>query len=117
MTKDDFERQLDHDPSDWQTRLIYADWLEEEGNTFCETQRWMVERKIQPGRDARGRWRWWGHYLTGKPSFPGDVPKNVFQQMPFSFGSFSNLNTVWTRLEAEQALHNALIESREISQI
>lgn len=28
-TEDDFQRVLDANPEDWQTRLVFADWLEE----------------------------------------------------------------------------------------
>lgn len=28
-TEDDFQRMLDANPDDWQTRLIFADWLQE----------------------------------------------------------------------------------------
>lgn len=31
-TEDDFQATLDADPSDWQTRLVFADWLEEHGD-------------------------------------------------------------------------------------
>jgi uncharacterized protein (TIGR02996 family) len=35
-TEDDFQAKLDADPSDWQTRLVFADWLEENaGEVDC----------------------------------------------------------------------------------
>lgn len=38
----DFERQLDADPHDWEQRLIYADWLEERGEMVrANGQRWQ----------------------------------------------------------------------------
>jgi uncharacterized protein (TIGR02996 family) len=31
-TEDDFQLALDANPGDWQTRLVFADWLEERGD-------------------------------------------------------------------------------------
>ena len=31
-TEDDFQRALDANPDDWQTRLVFADWLEDRGD-------------------------------------------------------------------------------------
>lgn len=31
-TEDDFQRGLDADPTDWQLRLVFADWLDEQGD-------------------------------------------------------------------------------------
>lgn len=33
-TEDDFQAVLDADPSDWQTRLVFADWLQEHAACF-----------------------------------------------------------------------------------
>lgn len=38
-TEDDFQRQLDAHPDDWQARLVYADWLEERGDPRAEGYR------------------------------------------------------------------------------
>lgn len=58
MRKDDFERLLDRSPHDWQTRLIYSDCLEEEGDLLlAEAQRWMVEQRFAPCCIPDG-WGW-----------------------------------------------------------
>ena len=31
-TEDDFQAALDANPNDWQTRLVFADWLDERGD-------------------------------------------------------------------------------------
>src|SRR5262245_54586051 len=31
-TEDDFQRTLDATPEDWQTRMVFADWLDERGD-------------------------------------------------------------------------------------
>jgi uncharacterized protein (TIGR02996 family) len=48
MTESHFESILDRNPSDWITRLLYADWLEEQGeHVRAKGQRWQAkERKF-----------------------------------------------------------------------
>jgi uncharacterized protein (TIGR02996 family) len=38
-TEDDFQKQLDAKPDDWQTRLVFADWLDERGDVRAEGYR------------------------------------------------------------------------------
>src|SRR5215510_9578888 len=38
-TEDDFQAALDKNPEDWQTRLVFADWLEERGDVRAEGYR------------------------------------------------------------------------------
>lgn len=38
-TEDDFQRQLDEHPEDYQTRVVLADWLEEHGDPRAEWYR------------------------------------------------------------------------------
>lgn len=38
-TEDDFQAALDADPSDWMTRLVFADWLEEQGDPRADGYR------------------------------------------------------------------------------
>jgi uncharacterized protein (TIGR02996 family) len=35
-TEDDFQSALDKDPEDWQTRLVFADWLQEHNDLRAE---------------------------------------------------------------------------------
>jgi len=70
-TEDDFQAALDADPADWQTRLVFADWLEERGDVRAEGYRALGVLRKCPQRDhATGAWRWLGsgeqsdrHYL------------------------------------------------------
>ena len=48
-TGDDFQRRLDEHPDDFQTRPVFADWLEERGDPRAE------------GYRALGRFRMWAH--------------------------------------------------------
>lgn len=88
-TEDDFHRLLDADPSDWQTRLIFADWLEERGDPRAEGYRVMGRLRLQPQVGCNpsspnffGLW-YWRSTDTGR-SFKGvlrtcwwnKIPKN-----------------------------------------
>jgi uncharacterized protein (TIGR02996 family) len=35
-TEEDFQNALDANPKDWQTRLVFADWLQERGDERAE---------------------------------------------------------------------------------
>lgn len=44
-----FESQLSLEPDDWTTRLVYADWLEEHGESILsDGQRWQAANKKYP---------------------------------------------------------------------
>jgi uncharacterized protein (TIGR02996 family) len=38
-TEDDFQKRLDEKPDDWQTRLVFADWLQERGDARADGYR------------------------------------------------------------------------------
>lgn len=69
-TEDDFQRALDADPTDWQTRLVFADWLEDRGDPRAEGYRALGVHKRHPyhgdptmpdNDDGRRHgWSWWG---------------------------------------------------------
>jgi uncharacterized protein (TIGR02996 family) len=65
-TEDDFQAKLDADPDDWQTRLVFADWLEERGDPRAEGYRALgVSRKrphsmqYQSTKKSNTRLWWW----------------------------------------------------------
>src|SRR5258707_15465198 len=41
-TEDDFHRAIDAHPDDWQTRLVFADWLDEQSDPRAEGVRALV---------------------------------------------------------------------------
>ena len=56
-TEDDFQAALDANPEGWQTRLVFADWLQERGDPRAEGYRALAVLGLCPfGRD--GFW-WW----------------------------------------------------------
>jgi uncharacterized protein (TIGR02996 family) len=69
MTDEDaFQLALDADPSNHATRLVFADWLEEQGDWRAEGYRWMganekwpcpPERSKSNGWYSENRWHFW----------------------------------------------------------
>ena len=66
-TEDDFQAALDANPDDWQTRLVFADWLEERGDPRAEGYRALGVLRRAPTKgdpsyphrfDSLG-WSWW----------------------------------------------------------
>lgn len=47
-TEDDFQAALDANPSDWQTRLVFADWLQDRGDMRAEGYRALGVRRLRP---------------------------------------------------------------------
>lgn len=64
-SEDDFQAALDKDPSDWQTRLVLADWLQDRGDVRAEGYRALgINRRFPDGLKVGGNktiW-WWSHW-------------------------------------------------------
>lgn len=65
-TEDDFQAALDANPKDWQTRLVFADWLEERNDPRAEGYRALGVLRLRPspghhyGKPLHDRpERWW----------------------------------------------------------
>lgn len=61
------EKHLDENPKDFTTRLVYADLLEEEGDSdFAKVQRWLIKEKKSPKHESEvlePLWSWhWFNY-------------------------------------------------------
>jgi uncharacterized protein (TIGR02996 family) len=56
-TEDDFQRALDQHPHDWQTRLVFADWLQEHNDPRADGYRALGELRRVPTYTP-GCW-WW----------------------------------------------------------
>ncbi len=54
-TEDDFQAALDANPDDWQTRLVFADWLDERGDARAEGYRALGANRLRPLQDLRPR--------------------------------------------------------------
>lgn len=47
-TEDDFQTALDADPTDWQTRLVFADWLQERDDPRADGYRALGALRLWP---------------------------------------------------------------------
>lgn len=47
-TEDDFQAALDANPADWQTRLVFADWLQDRGDSRAEGYRALGWLRVRP---------------------------------------------------------------------
>lgn len=57
-TEDDFQAALDLHPEDWQTRLVFADWLEERGDVRAEGYRALGVLRRKPDSEGEFAYRW-----------------------------------------------------------
>lgn len=53
-TEDDFQAALDASPDDWQTRLVFADWLQERGDPRAEGTRALGVMRRCPRHENEG---------------------------------------------------------------
>jgi uncharacterized protein (TIGR02996 family) len=71
-TEDDFQNALAAQPQDWQTRLVFADWLQEHNDPRAEGYRAMGMRRVTPRHfKSASAWVWLNaHYAAsyGKSS-------------------------------------------------
>jgi uncharacterized protein (TIGR02996 family) len=47
-TEDDFQAALDTNPTDWQTRLVFADWLQERNDPRADGYRALGQLRVSP---------------------------------------------------------------------
>ena len=65
-SEDDFQRALDADPDDWQTRLVFADWLQDRDDQRAEGYRALGLNQRVPIRRSARRWAWYScRHTTG----------------------------------------------------
>lgn len=104
-----FEKALSLDPADWATRLVYADWLEDQGDAVGGVgQRWQGEMRRCPALAGAGaaytaggalpmNWQWMWH--MGYQNAGADGPHSA----PFVWHS-PGLTWSRSRIEAERKL-------------
>lgn len=65
-TEDDFQHALDANPADWQTRIVFADWLQERGDERAEGYRALGVLRLEPymytADSLRLKIRYWWHW-------------------------------------------------------
>jgi uncharacterized protein (TIGR02996 family) len=66
-TEDDFQRQLDLNPDDWQTRLVFADFLQERGDPRADGYRALAVLGVHPHTDGNNGWCHTANYHNRGP--------------------------------------------------
>jgi uncharacterized protein (TIGR02996 family) len=109
--RDAFEAALDADPDDWSLRLVYADWLDENGDAdLARCQRWMAANRKRPVcrppafLHVADGWDW----SLGNESLMYGIPRHLGKWMPWPGPSESSYREYPTRRAAERALATAL---------
>lgn len=76
-SEDDFNRQLDADPDNWQCRLVFADWLQDRDDRRAEGYRALGINRLRPidswhdgGALVRhpNEWTFWVSHGSDTPS-------------------------------------------------
>jgi uncharacterized protein (TIGR02996 family) len=90
-TEDDFQQQLDRHPEDHQTRLVFADWLQERGDPRAEGYRALGALRRIPRPYTHGNkpgvWRgateflYWNPLAENKDN-PSMLPQDWFDAIP-----------------------------------
>jgi uncharacterized protein (TIGR02996 family) len=81
-TEDDFQRALDASPDDWQTRLVFADFLEERGDPRAEGYRALGVNRRRPWPEFLTRFTFnSGHPYAGAcdAGSPGTLPNDWYR--------------------------------------
>lgn len=77
-TEDDFQAALDADPADWQTRLVFADWLQEHGDPRADGYRALAARRWRPYLPPNNvRWTVADYRVLGQDDV-SDLPDDWF---------------------------------------
>jgi len=98
-------------------RLVYADWLEERGDTTAALQRWMVRESKYPrySGEIQDTWTWWtfGHGFSSKGE---DLPQQIWKRLSGDpEGVPPNYKEYDTREMAERALYKALLVLQKLN--
>lgn len=111
------EAMLGENPEAWGTRLVYADWLEEQGDTdLAVAMRWMATWTVAPRRVGVSRHAWYGAralrpstlYPLGVQISAAVLADELFDLMT-GYDFDTPLKKTWpTRRGAERALALAL---------
>lgn len=119
-TEDDFQAALDREPGDWQTRLVFADWLEDRDDPRAEGYRALGALRKNPYHYAdrlpnRPTWGFWNAGAYGAGVAMKDVgrqhlPQSWFEQLPDANSTQDYMQSWWphvsdrlTRRAAEDA--------------
>jgi uncharacterized protein (TIGR02996 family) len=83
-TEQDFQTALDQQVDSWQTRLVFADWLEEQGDKRAAGYRALGRLKSYPEEniDSTTKWGWTHHGHEFKnPMWTTSIPTIWFDKI------------------------------------
>lgn len=115
MTFEEFYWLLEKTPDDWELRLVFADWLEEEGKVLLACgQRFQVKVQAHPVLEKCPRcWRWWiGEQLGIDRQCPFDVPRVIFESGKRSM--YANINFSWHLYVGERLLAECVLAALKL---
>ncbi len=112
-TEDDFHAALDRDPDDHLARLVFADWLQDQGDPRADGYRALGRRRRYPqAYDAEGNigtgdniasWSWWDD-IGGVDREHSDLFRDWFNLLKPNTADISPyMRKYATRREAEDA--------------
>ena len=86
-TEDDFRAALDADPADWQTLLVFSDWLPDRADLRADGYRAIGMLRVRPGASsARG---YYSFTALDNPAFrqfdeyrPNAIPRDWHDLLP-----------------------------------
>jgi uncharacterized protein (TIGR02996 family) len=105
-TEDDFNRQLDANPEDHHTRLVFADWLEERDDPRAEGSRALGLLGKRSTEETPRGWLWHQAMPRRVPA-PCDLPTDWFYALVNTGGVGLYPTPCPTRREAEDAAARA----------
>jgi uncharacterized protein (TIGR02996 family) len=125
ITEAVFQLGLDDRPDDCALRLVFSDWLEEEGRgDEAAAQRWMAENSRRPiYSPSTDTWDWWPDRIARNfrdKSSVGGVPdelhtmfRGMSKQSPMNGPVVVSWVGYPTRQDAERALADVLARAAE----
>lgn len=115
-TEDDFQTALDAHPEDWNTRLVFADWLQDRGDPRSTGYRAIAVQRLRPlsGTIYKRSACWW--HCKPDDTFHNIIPRDWFALLPAGQGNnvfwplVTETRGVKSRRECEDALARAFAQ-------
>jgi uncharacterized protein (TIGR02996 family) len=116
-TEDDFQRALDKNLEDWQTRLVFADWLQDQGDSRAAGYRVLGTLRLYPKfYREHDEWTWWRWH--------GGPGRALYHMGPVWWDRLTDFKHHWgadksyrTRRQAEDAAVRAFTQLTEADQV
>lgn len=87
-----FQAALDEQPNNSGIRLVFADWLEEQGDPRATGYRWMGDNQRRPEKSFRAFlngqaahtdcWDWWVHQAEASDLSPAVIESRIHSVLP-----------------------------------